>query len=43
MRPYSVRARGDYRADSDTDIMIEVDPAAQSILLYQVRTVSAVR
>jgi uncharacterized protein len=22
------RARGDYRADSDTDIMIEVDPAA---------------
>jgi hypothetical protein len=29
MRPCSARARGDDRPDSDTDIMIEVDPKAQ--------------
>ncbi len=29
MRHCSARARGDFRADSDIDIMIEFDPAAR--------------
>ena len=32
MPPCSVRARGDNRADSDTDIMIDIDPAAEATM-----------
>ena len=32
MPPCSVRARGDNRADSDADIMIDIDPAAEAAM-----------
>jgi uncharacterized protein len=35
MLPCSVRARGDNRPDSDTDIMIEIEPeAVQDVYAY---------
>jgi predicted nucleotidyltransferase len=38
MPPCSVRARGDNHADSDTDIMIDIAPAADATMsVYDVR------